>query len=412
MSLATAADRLPRTASPGRTPAIALDAFNALVASIQTGFGPFVAVYLASEAWTQRDIGVMLSIGTITGMIFQLPGGAAVDALRNKRLAALVSCMAVAVAALLLILVPSRPGVLAAEILHGFASCMLGPAIAAVSLHLVGRAGLGERLGRNGRWAAIGSAAAAAVMGASGSAFGEASVFWLTAALMLPAAIALHFVRLPGDHPEPPPKQKTAAWRMILDPKLLVFALAVLLFTVGNAAILPQVGESLTRQIGSRASLVIAACIVVPQVLVAFLSPTAGRLADRLGRRPVLIVAFAALPLRAVLLSVIHEPWAIVLIQLLDGLSGAGLGVLIPLVAADLTRGTGRFTLCMGAIGLAAGIGGTISTTLGGVLAQSMGPSTSLLALGAVGGLATLAILLFQRETRPASLDEATPHPM
>ena len=109
------------------TPGRGLDGFNALVASVQTGFGPFVAVYLASEAWTQRDIGQALSIGTLAAMISQIPGGAAVDAIDNKRAAALVSCLAVALSALLLAVWPGYLSVVASEVLHGFASCMLGP---------------------------------------------------------------------------------------------------------------------------------------------------------------------------------------------------------------------------------------------------------------------------------------------
>ncbi len=379
------------------TPARGLDAFNALVASVQTGFGPFVAVYLASEAWTQQEIGQALSLGTIAAMLSQVPGGAAVDALRNKRLAALVSCIAVAASALLLAVWPGRLPVLAAEVLHGFASCMLGPAIAAVSLRLVGRAGLGERLGRNARFAAIGSGVAAGVMGAVGTYVDEAAVFYLTAALMLPALVALHAVRQPSTDQEAAVSAQ-GDWRRLLDRRLLGFMLCIALFHLGNAAALPLVGAELTRVAGSRASLVIAACIVLPQALVALISPRMGALADRWGRRPLLLLALGALPLRVALLSLVQAPVPVVLIQLLDGISAAGLGVLVPLVAADLTRGTNRFNLCMGALGLAAGIGATLSTTLAGAVADRFGVQAALLGL-AGAGLAAVAMAAFAPET-------------
>ena len=162
---------------------------------------------------------------------------------------------------------------------------------------------------------------------------------------------------------------------------------------------------------GSRASLIIAACIVLPQILVALLSPSVGRLADRWGRRPLLLIAFMALPLRAGLLALVELPVPVVLIQMLDGISGAGLGVLLPLVAADLTRGTGRLTLCMGAIGLAAGLGATFSTGLAGIAATAYGPAAALYGLAAVGLAAAVSVALLVPETRPASVARLEPAP-
>jgi MFS family permease len=392
--------------SPGRS----LDLFNMLVSSVQTGFGPFVAVYLASEAWTQREIGTALSLGTLAGMLSQVPAGALVDAARSKRTAALVACLAVAASALLLAFWPDRLPVLGAEVLHGFASCMLGPAIAAISLRLVGHAGLGERLGRNARFAAIGSGVAAAVMGWVGTYVQEAAVFWLTAVLMLPALVVLRMVRQPAIEPGAVTPRSESVWRLLLDHRLLLFALCMALFQLGNAAVLPLVGAALTRTTGSSASLVIAACIILPQGLMALVSPRVGHAADRWGRRPVLLLALAALPVRAVLLAWVQHPALVAAIQLLDGISAAGLGVLVPLIAADLTRGTNRFNLCMGLLGLAVGLGATVSTTLAGTLADAYGPSTALLALGGAGLLATAAAALVPetRQVVPAQAQSRT----
>ena len=401
------------TAVAGRTSAVSsysLDAFNALVASVQTGFGPFVAVYLASEAWTQGQIGVALSVGTVASMISQVPGGAAVDALDNKRLAAGVSCLAVAASALLLAVWPVYLPVLGAEVLHGFASCMLGPAIAAISLRLVGRAGFGERLGRNARFAAIGSGVAAGVMGAVGAWVNEAAVFYLTALLMLPALWALARVRQPAAKIEAAVSgvAPTAGWRLMLDRRLLAFALCIGLFNLGNAAVLPLVGADLTRVSGSRASLIIAACIVLPQAIVALISPWVGRSADVWGRRPLLLLAMLALPVRAGMLAFVRDPAPVVLVQMLDGVSAAGIGVLLPLLAADLTRGTNRFNLCMGMLGLAVGLGATFSTALAGFAADAFGPRAALLGLAGVGLLAAAAARLVPetKPVRPVAADE------
>src|SRR5579872_4135775 len=132
-----------------------LDGLNLFVANIQTGFGPFISVYLTTQGWTQTSIGTALSLGTIVAMASQIPAGALVDAIRSKALVALFSILAFSASALLFAIRPTALWVYAAEGLHGFSSCTLGPAVAAMSLALVGPAVLGRRLGRNSRFASI-----------------------------------------------------------------------------------------------------------------------------------------------------------------------------------------------------------------------------------------------------------------
>jgi len=381
-----------------------LDALNALVASSQTGFGAFIAVHLTAQAWTQADIGKALSLGTIVAMLSQLPAGALVDAMRSKRLAIAMGGIAVALSALLFAASSAWIAVLWAEVLHGFASCMIGPAIAAVSLELVGRTGLGVRLGRNARFASIGSAVAAVVLGAIGTYVSGDGVFWATAALMALGLLTLR--ALPPPRPASPTAHVGAETRglpgaiwALLDRRLLVFAACVGLFHLSNAAMLPLVANEVTRNTGASANLVIAACVVVPQAIVAGLSPLVGRTAESWGRRPVLLLGFAALPVRGALLAFGTNPTFVVLVQALDGVSAAVFGVLLPLVAADLTRGTRRFNLCMGLLGLAVGAGATLSTTVAGVVADRFGNGPALLALAAVGVAAVLGVLVLP-ETR------------
>src|SRR5215831_13717030 len=118
----------------------ALDWLNLFVANIQTGFGPFIAVYLTTQGWTQTAIGLALSVGTISAMASQVPAGALVDAARRKSVAAALSILAFMLSALIFALWPVPLFVYLAEVLHGFSSCTLGAAIAAMSLALAGRA--------------------------------------------------------------------------------------------------------------------------------------------------------------------------------------------------------------------------------------------------------------------------------
>ncbi len=376
-----------------------LDALNALVASSQTGFGAFIAVYLTSRAWTQADIGQALSVGTIAAMLSQVPAGALVDRMRSKRLAVAAGGAAVAVSALLFAATPARLPVMVAEVLHGFASCMIGPGIAAMSLQLAGQAGMGARLGRNSRFASVGSAVAALVLGGIGTWVSSRSVFWATAGLMAVGLLTL--VALPSGAPAEPELPKRGNPRALLSRPLLVFAACVALFHLANAAMLPLVAGEVTRGAGSRANLVIAACIVAPQAVVALVSPWVGRKADGWGRRPVLLLGFAALPLRGVLLALGADPAWIVAVQALDGISSAVFGVMLPLVASDLSRGTGRFSACMGLLGLAVGAGATVSTWLAGLVADRLGIGAALLVLAGAGA-AAMATILAMPETRGA----------
>ena len=378
-----------------------LDALNALVAGGQTGFGAFIAVYLTSQAWTQGDIGEALAVGTVVGMVSQVPAGALVDRMRSKRLAIALGAAAVAASALLFAVTAARLPVLLAEVLHGFASCMVTPAIAAVSLQIAGHARLGERLGRNARFASLGSAFAALALGGIGTWVSGGAVFWATAAMMA-AGLGVVLASPSGRASLPVRAERPAPVRLrtLLDRRLLAFAACIAGFSLANAAMLPLVAGSITKAAGSSANLVIAACIVAPQAIVALASPFVGRQAEAWGRRPVLLLGFLALPVRGVLLSLNASPGWVVAVQALDGVSAAALGVMLPLMAADLTRRTGGYSAAIGVLGLAAGAGATLSTGLAGLVADHFGAPVALLAL-AGAGMAATAGLLAVPETRP-----------
>src|SRR5262249_18363641 len=169
----------------------ALDWFVFFLADVQTGFGPFVAVYLTAHAWSQVDIGLVLTVGGLVALAGQMPGGALIDAVPSPRWAAALAVVAIGISALALALWPVFVVVMASRLLHAAASCLLGPAIAAISLRLVGHAALGERIGRNARFASIGAALSAVAMGASGHLVSNQSVFLVTAALVAPTLMAL-----------------------------------------------------------------------------------------------------------------------------------------------------------------------------------------------------------------------------
>jgi MFS family permease len=388
-----------------------LDWFIFFVADVQTGFGPFVSVYLTAQKWTQIDIGLVLSVAGLVALAGQMPGGALVDAARSERRVAGIAIAVIALSALAYAAVPSFLVVFSAAVLHALASCVLGPAIAAISLGLVGHAAISERLGRNARFASIGNGLAAAAMGACGYFLSARAVFFVTAILLVPALIALRSMspreidaeRAHGGAPRRRPQNgpPTKLTKLLRNPPLLTLAGCILLFHLANAAMLPLMGSVLTMRSSQWATIQIAACIVVPQLVVAALSPWVGRLAQRWGRRPLLIIGFAALPVRGILFATVTDPSVLIVVQVLDGITASVLGVLVPLIVADTTRGTGHFNLGQGIVGTTTGIGASLSTTFAGYISDHFGSASGFFELSAVAIIGLTAVVSLMPETRP-----------
>ncbi len=400
---------VPSGAAHRRGPSVerGLDLLNLFVAGVQGGFGPFVAVYLTTQGWTQTAIGFALSIGTVTAMASQVPAGALVDAVRRKSRVAAFSILAFSLSALVFAIRPSPLFIYLVEMLHGISSCTLGPAIVAISLTVAGRAALGYRLGRNARYASIGNGLGAVLMGACGYYLTSRSVFFLAAALTLPALLALlPLARLDRDPCVAEGRRlerKVGVLQVLTDRRLLIFAASAMLFTLGNAAMLPLASTTLTRRAGDAASLLIAACIVLPQLIVALCSPEFGRIAETRGRRGILLLGFAVLPVRGLLFAVVADPAGIVMIQALDGIAAASFGIMIPLITSDLAGRTGHFNLSLGFVGFAIGLGATVSTTLAGWIADHLGDPAAFASLAVIGVAATALIGSAMPETGPQS---------
>ncbi|CAM3267619.1 MULTISPECIES: MFS transporter [Methylobacterium] len=399
-----------------------LDAFAFFVANLQTGFGPFLAVYFSQAKWTQSDIGFALTVGSLVALLGQVPGGAFVDVVRSKRFAAAVAVIGISGSAFALAVWPSFPVVLLAMAVHSGASCVLTPAIAAISIGLVGRARAGERLGRNASFAAVGNALGAAGMGAIGYYISNGAVFYLTAALVVPTIIALTRIRADeidanvfkdavpeaaskSDAKSASAQKPRAAGQdgvraLLTNRGLLCFAACMVLFFLANAAMLPLVGSVLTLRASETATALIAACIMVPQAVLAVSAPAVGRAAERFGRYPVLLLGFGALPVRGLMLAYTTNPYGLVAIQVLDGISASVLGVMVPLVVSDLTRGTGRFNLALGAVGTAMGVGAALSTSIAGIMADRLGSHSAFLGLAFMGFAAFMLVALIMPETR------------
>jgi predicted MFS family arabinose efflux permease len=395
--------------APSRQSLRGLDWFIFFLADVQTGFGPFIAVYLTTEKWTQAQIGFVLSIAGVVGLIGQMPGGAIIDAARSEKRVAGFAIATIGGCALAYAAWPIFPVVVAAATLHAAASCVLGPAIAAISLGLVGPLAIGVRLGRNARFASLGNGVAAAVMGTCGYLFSSRSVFLVTCFLAVPTLLALSQIRereidVACAHGavrrEQPDAKATSVVGLVRRRALLIFACSVLLLQLANAAMLPIMAGVVTTRSSQWAPVLIAACIIVPQAIVALMSPTVGRKAQAWGRRPILLIGFGALAIRGVLFATVTDPFLLVAVQIFDGVTAAVFAVMVPLIVADVAFGSGHFNLAQGIVGTATGIGASLSTVLAGYVTDKFGSSAAFLGLAGVAATGLLLILLIMPETR------------
>jgi predicted MFS family arabinose efflux permease len=160
------------------------------------------------------------------------------------------------------------------------------------------------------------------------------------------------------------------------------------------------------------ATVLIAACIIVPQAIVALTSPSVGRKAQAWGRRPLLLIAFAALAFRGLLFAVVGDPYLLVVVQVLDGITAAVLSVLIPLVVADVAFGSGHFNLAQGVVGTATGIGASLSTVLAGYVSDTFGSSFAFAGLASVAATGFAVIWLAMPETGPPQQTAVSVQPL
>jgi MFS family permease len=395
-------------AAPSQQSLLALSWLNFFLSGTQTAFGPIAAAYLAIRGWTAKDIGFVLTIGGAASLVSQMPGGALVDAVRAKRLLVATGVVTVAVSVLIFRLWPSFPMVALAQVLQGITGGVLGPGIVAITLGLVGHARLPERLGQNQRFAAAGGVAVTLTIALV--AYSESPwAMFVPAALAVPVLLSLtriraqeiDFGRASGAEPADTDRPQRASHASLLkNRRLLIFAACSALFQVASASVMPLLGGGLAYEGKRQAAPLIAALIVVPQLLVGLLAPWVGRSAEKHGRKPLLLVGFAALPIRAVLFALIGNPLALIVIQLLDVITGAVLGVMTAVVIADVTKGTGRFNLAQGMFGTVMGVGASLSPTLAGLIVDHFGRAAGFLTLAAEGFVAVVVLAIFLPETK------------
>jgi MFS family permease len=392
----------------------ALDAANFFLADVRDGLGPYLAIYLLTEQkWNEAQIGLVMSTAGVAGILAQTPAGALVDATRAKRLVMVAAALLVTLASVLLPLFPSFwPVAISQGIAHA-AGVIFPPAIAAVSLGVVGPQIFAKRIGRNETFNHAGNATAAAIAGLAAYLFGPTIVFYLLAAMSVASIASL--LAIPesaidhdlarGLHEVGPGvrqgrEQPSGLSVLVTCRPLLIFAACVTLFHLSNAAMLPLVGQKLALQDKSLGTSLMSACIIAAQIVMAPMAILVGAKADDWGHKRFFLAALLVLPIRGALYTLSDNPAWLVGVQLLDGVGAGIFGAIFPVIVADLTRNTGRFNVAQGAIITAQSIGAALSTTIAGLVTVHASYSAAFLTLGAVAGVGAAVSFLALPETR------------
>jgi len=390
---------------------VSLDALNFLLADVRGALGPYLNVFLVTQqGWSQSSVGVVTAVSGLVGLAAQTPAGAAIDATPAKRGALVVALAVLACGAVVIFAAPSFWPVLAANTLTAIVGDVFGPAVAALTLGLFMRDQLAGRMGRNVACDHGGNVVIALVAAAIGSVFGQRAVFLLVpvfamlaifAVLSIPSA-AIDHRRARGAEPSGA-AQEGAGWRTILESRpLAVYAACTMLFHFANAPLLPLVGQKLAFANKEFATAMMSCCIIAAQLVMLPIALFAGRKADRWGRKPILLIGFGILPVRAFLYTLSNDNGWLSAVQLLDGVGAGIFGVLTPIVVADLMRGTGRYNLALGIVATTHGIGASLSGFAAGVIVDHFGYNVAFLTSGGVAGIALTVLFLLMPETAGA----------
>jgi MFS family permease len=384
-------------------PIAGLAALNFFLADVQGGLGPFLATWLAAIDWGPEQTGIVMTVGGLAGLLFNSPAGVLIDRTRRYRLWVALSSLAIVVGTLAMLPARGFVAVLAAQVAASLGGALMAPAVMALTLGIVGKERFPAQQGANQAWNHAGNVAAAGLVAVATFAVGPTSAFWVLAGmaaasmatLLIIPANAIDGRRASGHESNEP---GSSFLQILSDRRVLALGMALLLFHLGNAAMLPLLGQRMAAVGHGNATRWLAACVVVAQLTMVPVAIVSGRAADRVNRAWLLLAACLVLPIRGAMAAVAQDPVWLVPIQILDACGAGTLGVAVPIMVADFTWGSGRTQSALGAVATMQGIGAALSTTLGGVLAAKVGWTAAFLGLSvpAVFALALSVRLLGQ----------------
>ena len=306
-------------------PTAQLDWLNFFLADVRDGLGPYLAIYLLTvQKWDEARIGIVMSIAGIAGIIAQAPAGAWIDNTKAKRTIIIAAAVATTLCCALLPVFPEFWPVALTQTLSGAAGSVFQPAVAAITLGIMGPKAFTRRTGRNEAFNHAGNAFAAILAGGLAYFFGPIVVFYLLGGMAL-ASIAVT-LWIPADaidddlarglHEDDGNAKKPSGLRILLTNRsLLIFAICMVIFHFANAAMLPLVGQKLALVNKELGTTLMSACIVAAQLVMIPAAIAVGAKADTLGRKPMFLIGFLVHAARGALYTFSDNPYWLVAVQ-------------------------------------------------------------------------------------------------
>jgi MFS family permease len=408
---AAAAKTTSRSTSHASTALWPLLALNFFMADFQAGIGPFLGVYLMDHGWKSGLIGTVMTLGGVAGMLVAIPAGAWIDRTRAKRAWVVVAGISTIVASAIILLSQEFWVVATSQVATAIAGAAIVPAVNAITLGIVGQRGFNRQNGKNQAFNHAGNVAGAAISGYVGWKFGFAGIFIVAAVfgvltiatIMLIPASAIDHAAARGMKDDNDDAQASGFGVLLECKPLLILAIALLAFHLGNAAMLPLYGMGVVSHAHADGPSFVATTIIVAQAAMIVASLVAMRMAEAEGYWLVLLISFLALPVRGFVASQVLVPWGVYPVQILDGV-GAGLqSVAVPGLVARILDGTGRINVGQGAVMAAQGIGAALSPGLGGWIAQKLGYPAMFATLGSFAVLSIFLWFVYRDSIKEAS---------
>ncbi|MBN9230018.1 MAG: MFS transporter [Legionella sp.] len=348
----------------------------------------------------------------IAGVLFQIPSGMIVDALRFKRSLIVFACTCIILSCVILLSQTSLYLIVAAQSLVGLAISIIPPSIAAITLGLVGKELFPLRVSINESIVHAGTLFAILIIGILAQFYGHAWIVYGTIMFSILALMPILFINpkeinyaaareLPliqngNDEAQAAP---IALIKIAQTKSILIFFSAVIVFHFANAAQLPLVGQELAKINPDNDSIFMAGCIVLAQIVMVGVAYFLGFIIDKVGRKPIFLFSFIFLILRSLLFSITENSFYLLIIQLLDGISAGIFGVMSVVIVSDLASGTGRFNLLLGALGLCVGLGSSLSNIIAGFITKMYGFQVGFISLSFIAFIGLVIYSFALKET-------------
>ncbi|SFB40064.1 Major Facilitator Superfamily protein [Rhizobium sp. NFR07] len=392
----------------------ALCVLNFFLADARDGLGPFLDAFLATRGWSSLSLGLIATIGGLIGLAATPLCGALVDGTPWKRALIAGPVILVTAAALITLVSPEPAIVWIGQIGTAVVGAVIGPALAGLTLGLVGERLFSQQIARNEFWNHTGNFASLFAVYVIISLFGQAGMIWLMVATAFGALAAVALIdprridhkvarglRADGNASGTGDADAPSGFDVLLKSRgLILLAVILLIFHFGNAPMSRLIAQQFAIELGTpfRTTAIITGIAQLSMVAVAVLTPF---LIRRIGLGATLAIGLAALPVRGLIAGTFEGFWVVWPVQILDGAGAGLLGIVTPVAVERILKGTGRFNVGFASVMTVQGIGASLSNVVAGWLVVQGGYPLSHLVGGGVALVALAVFAIYFREIAP-----------